>query len=61
MLPRRVETVATPYGDVRIKIGTLDDRDITRSPEHGDCARAAGSAGVAVRKVYEAAMRAAQA
>jgi uncharacterized protein (TIGR00299 family) protein len=54
---RRVE-VATPYGTVRVKVGTWKGRDVTRSPEHDDCARLAEARGVPVRTVYEAALRA---
>ena len=55
MLMRRIETVATPYGSIRVKVGTWKGRDITRSPEHDDCVVAAESAGVSVRTVFEAA------
>ena len=58
-LDRRHVTVNTPYGEVRVKIGSWKGRDITRAPEHGDCARRADEAGVAVRLVYEAALAAA--
>jgi uncharacterized protein (DUF111 family) len=58
MLDRRVTEVATPYGDVRMKIGTWRGRDVTFTPEHDDCVRRAAAAGVAVRAVYEAACRA---
>jgi uncharacterized protein (TIGR00299 family) protein len=58
MLDRRFEEVDTPYGRVRIKIGTWRGEDVTRSPELEDCARLADAAGVTVRQVYEAAARA---
>lgn len=58
ILPRRVETVETPFGAVRVKIGTWRGRDITRSPEHADCVKAAEMHGVPVRRVYEAALAA---
>lgn len=60
-LQRRSETVKTPYGPVRVKIGTWKGMDITRSPEHDDCAKAAEAGGVSVRKVYESAQRTAKA
>jgi len=60
MLDRRHVTVGTPYGDVRIKIGTWKGRDITRAPEHGDCLQRASEHGVPVRTVYEAACAAGQ-
>lgn len=58
ILQRRHVEVATPYGTVRVKVGTWQGRDITHSPEHDDCARLAREKGVAVREVYEAAVRA---
>ena len=58
-LARRQETVATPYGAVRVKMGELDGRVITRTPEFADCAERARSAGVTPRQVAEAAREAA--
>jgi hypothetical protein len=57
MLERRHETVNTPYGAVRIKIGRWQGEDITRSPEYEDCAQLAAKCGVALRLIYEAALR----
>ena len=59
VLERRHVEVATPYGTVRIKIGTWKGVDITRAPEHEDCQRLAREKGVSVRIVYEAAVQAA--
>jgi len=59
VLARRHETVQTPYGGVRVKIGAWRGDDVTHSPEHEDCVRAAAEHGVAVRRVYEAALAAA--
>ncbi len=55
ILDRRHETVTTPYGDIRVKVGTLNGKDITRSPEYSDCAAAAKENSIAVRTVYNAA------
>jgi uncharacterized protein (TIGR00299 family) protein len=52
-------TVATPYGQVRIKRGLDGDRVTILSPEFEDCRRLAKIAGVSVQAVYEAAKRAA--
>lgn len=57
MLARRHETVDTPYGQVRIKVGSRNGIDITRSPEHSDCVQCAARHNVPVRTVYEAAVR----
>lgn len=58
-LARRHEEAKTPYGTVRIKIGTWNGVDVTRAPEMEDCIRLARESQVAVRTVYEAAVAAA--
>ncbi len=57
-LARRHETVETPYGPVRVKIGTGGDGLRTVSPEFADCQAAARSHHVAVREVLAAALAA---
>jgi uncharacterized protein (TIGR00299 family) protein len=57
ILDRRFETVSTPWGPVRIKIGSRDGRDLVRTPEYEDCARLADTAGITPRQVYETAAR----
>ncbi len=57
VLDRRFEDVKTVYGPVRVKLGILRGTVVTRSPEHDDCVRCAKEQGVAVRTVYEAALR----
>jgi len=56
-LQRREETVQTPYGEIRIKIGLLDGERIKAKPEYEDCVRAANSHNVSFVEVYEAAVR----
>jgi uncharacterized protein (TIGR00299 family) protein len=58
-LDRRHEVVETPYGPVRVKVGSVNGHDSVRSPEYEDCRALAEKHGVAVRRVYEAAVRAA--
>ena len=57
-LPRRVETIETVYGSVRIKVATLPDGTIKVSPEHEDCVARASERGVSVADVWLAASRA---
>jgi len=57
-LDRRFETVETRYGPIRIKVGLLDGRQITASPEFEDCRRAAETHHVAVREVLGEALAA---
>jgi uncharacterized protein (TIGR00299 family) protein len=52
-LARSVQTVGTPFGDIRVKVPVgFPDR---ASPEYEDCARAARERGVPVMAVFEAA------
>jgi uncharacterized protein (TIGR00299 family) protein len=49
--------VDTRGGTVRVKIGMLDGRPVSVSPEFEDCTRAAREAGVPAREIYEEATR----
>ncbi len=53
-MERRHETVNTPFGEVRMKIGKWEDI-VTASPEYEDCKAAAETHGVALREVLSAA------
>lgn len=57
-LHREVVLVPTPLGEVQVKLGRLDGRIVQRSPEFESCRRVAERAGVPVKAVYEAALRA---
>jgi uncharacterized protein (TIGR00299 family) protein len=61
VLGRSFESVATPYGVVRIKLGALDGEVMGAQPEFEDCRRLAAKAGVPVRTVLGAATAAAHA
>ena len=54
-LKRQAAEVATPFGPVQGKLGWLDGRPPTFSPEYEDCARVAREQGVPLRDVYNAA------
>ncbi len=60
-LPRRVETVETPFGAIRVKLAEFAPGRWKAAPEHDDCVQAARTAGVPLREVYQAALTAAQA
>ena len=57
-LRRETKTVKTKYGTVTIKLGHLNQKVIQASPEFESCRKLAESAGVTVREVYEAAIKA---
>lgn len=56
---RHTSTVATPWGEVRVKHGRLGGRALAAAPEFEDCRRLALAAGVPWREVYRAALAAA--
>ncbi|MFZ1988946.1 MAG: LarC family nickel insertion protein, partial [Alphaproteobacteria bacterium] len=57
-LLRRHETVQTPYGAVRVKVGRRGQKDVTVSAEFDDCLAAAKAHGVPVRDVMAASVEA---
>ena len=56
ILERHFETVETPYGAVRIKVGTRGGEVMTASPEIEECRKCAAEGGVPVKIVYDAAL-----
>ena len=57
-LAREFVTVATRFGDIKIKVGKWAGKIVNAKPEFADCARAAEKYGVSVKDVLESAMRA---
>jgi uncharacterized protein (TIGR00299 family) protein len=57
-LKRHHTTVATPFGPIRIKIGSFDSQAINAAPEFEDCRSAALSHNVPVKQVLQAAVAA---
>ncbi|MCE5279479.1 MAG: nickel pincer cofactor biosynthesis protein LarC [Planctomycetaceae bacterium] len=55
-LLRRHETVETPYGPIRVKIGSSETGDLTCQPEFADCRTAADAHHVSLREVIQAAV-----
>lgn len=55
ILERSHTRVATPYGDIRVKVGARDGRTLVEAPEYEDCRAAARAHGVPLRAVYDAA------
>jgi len=58
-LERQWKRAATPWGAVRVKVGTYEGRVTSASPEFEDCRRVAEQAAVPVIRVYDAARAAA--
>ncbi|MGH6960150.1 MAG: LarC family nickel insertion protein, partial [Dongiaceae bacterium] len=57
-LRREFITAPTPFGDARVKLGRLDGQIVQAAPEFESCRQLAERAGVPVKQVYEAALRA---
>ena len=57
-LDRTHATVATPYGDIRIKIGSLSGEEFNAAPEFEDCRTAASQHDIPVKQVQQAAIAA---
>jgi pyridinium-3,5-bisthiocarboxylic acid mononucleotide nickel chelatase len=54
-LTRAWEEVSTPWGPVRVKVGTLEGEVVNRAPEFEDCRQLASKEGVPLKDVYAAA------
>lgn len=57
-LCREIVRVATPYGEIPVKVATWGGRVINAAPEYGDCQRVAQRQGVSLREVMTAAVAA---
>jgi uncharacterized protein (DUF111 family) len=57
-LRREWMTVPTPHGDASVKVGRLGGKVLQAAPEFESCRRLAAQAGVPLKAVYEAVLRA---
>jgi hypothetical protein len=57
-LERKHIPVATEYGEIRIKVGSLDGEQMNAAPEYEDCRAAAAKHHVAIKQVQQAAIAA---
>jgi uncharacterized protein (TIGR00299 family) protein len=57
VLARRHETVCTAWGEVRIKIGSLNGTDSNLAPEYEDCRRIAAEQRIPLKTVMDEALR----
>ncbi|PYK65504.1 MAG: TIGR00299 family protein [Verrucomicrobia bacterium] len=58
-LKRELVKVKTQFGEVTVKVGKLNGKVVQVAPEFESCKKLAEQTGVALRKVYEAAIKAA--
>lgn len=56
-LARAFETVDTPAGSIRIKVGRRSGRVVTAAPEYEDCREAAAATGKPLKQIMDEAMR----
>jgi hypothetical protein len=56
-LARQHVTVTTPWGEVRVKIGSLDGEVCNAAPEYEDCRRLAAEHNVPLKRVMQEALR----
>jgi uncharacterized protein (TIGR00299 family) protein len=52
-LKRENKLIKTPFGKVRIKVGSFAGKRLTVSPEYEDCKKLALKKGIPVKRVYE--------
>jgi uncharacterized protein (TIGR00299 family) protein len=57
VLARRHETVQTPWGEVRIKIGSAGGTALNTAPEYEDCRRIAAERSLPLKTVMQEALR----
>ncbi len=57
-LARHHTTVTTPYGDIRIKIGSFDSEAVNAAPEFEDCRTAAATHDIPVKQIIQSAIAA---
>ena len=59
-LRREFTRVKTPFGDVAVKIGRLNGKVVQAAPEFESCRKLAARAKVPLKRIYEAALKAAK-
>jgi pyridinium-3,5-bisthiocarboxylic acid mononucleotide nickel chelatase len=53
ILQREMRKVSTPWGEVRVKVGSRSQAAVISTPEYEDCASIAREHGIPLREVYE--------
>ncbi len=57
-LRREFKSVQTPFGEIAVKLGLLDGREVQAAPEFEACRQASAREGVPLKEVYQAAIQA---
>jgi uncharacterized protein (TIGR00299 family) protein len=55
-LVRKIDTLSTIYGDVKVKRSFYMDKEVSVKPEYEDCRRIAGEKGIPLKEVYASIM-----
>jgi len=51
-LDRKIKTVKTAYGTIRVKLAYLNGQVVNAKPEHADCKKIADQAGLPLKEIY---------
>jgi uncharacterized protein (DUF111 family) len=51
-LDRKIETIKLPYGEVQVKIATMDGKIVNSAPEFESCKLLAEKTGMALKDIY---------
>ncbi len=57
ILDREFQMVSTPYGNIRIKIGRLNGKIVSATPEYEDCRKLAKEKGIPLKRIQLEAMK----
>jgi hypothetical protein len=56
-LARKLETIQTTFGDVKIKRSFYKDKEVSCKPEYDDCKRIASETGIPLKEIYNTVLR----
>lgn len=54
-IPRKMDRIVLPEGNIRVKVGVSKEGSINLSPEYDDCAEVAKKSGKPIKEIYDAA------
>ena len=53
ILKRKFKTIKTPYGKIKVKVGTYNGKVYTESPEYKDCYKLAKKKNIPVKNIID--------